>query len=88
MSQAHAVHAASSFDTDIVVDLGCCGYVRNGRMEDSIHTLVKRFKPKILFGFDPHPAKHGHHFFAGPPFSWKTWCRRCGMRKEEHDRRT
>jgi hypothetical protein len=51
-----AVHSASSFDTDIVVDLGCCGYERNGRMEDSIHTLVKRFKPKILFGFDPHPA--------------------------------
>jgi len=56
VSQAHAVHSASSFDTDIVVDLGCCGYVRNGRMEDSIHTLVKRFKPKILFGFDPHPG--------------------------------
>jgi len=56
VSQAHAVHSISSFDIDIVVDLGCCGYERNGRMEDSIHTLIKRFKPRILFGFDPHPA--------------------------------
>jgi hypothetical protein len=56
MSQAHAVHSISSLDTDIVVDLGCCGYERNGRMEDSIFTLIKRFKPAVLFGFDPHPA--------------------------------
>jgi hypothetical protein len=51
-----AVHPLTSFETDIVVDLGCCGYERNGRLEDSIQTLVKRFKPGILFGFDPHPA--------------------------------
>jgi hypothetical protein len=23
-------------------------------------------------------AKHGHNRFAGPPFTWKTWCWRCG----------
>jgi hypothetical protein len=51
-----AVHPLTSFETDIVVDLGCCSYERNGRLEDSIQTLVKRFKPGILFGFDPHPA--------------------------------
>lgn len=54
--ESNAVHSLTTFDTDIVVDLGCCGYVRNGRMEDSIQTLIKRFKPDVLFGFDPHPA--------------------------------
>lgn len=56
MSNAHAVHSLGSFDTDIVVDLGCCGYERNGRLEESISTLIKRFKPAVLFGFDPHPG--------------------------------
>jgi hypothetical protein len=56
MSNAHAVHSISSFETDIVVDLGCCSYARGNRVEDSIQTLVRRFKPGILFGFDPHPA--------------------------------
>jgi len=56
MSQAHAVHSTGTFDTDIVVDLGCCSYERNGRLEDSIHTLINRFKPAVLFGFDPHPG--------------------------------
>lgn len=56
MSQAHAVHSFGTFDTDIVVDLGCCSYERNGRLEDSIQTLIKRFRPRILFGFDPHPG--------------------------------
>jgi hypothetical protein len=56
VSSAHAVHSTSSFDTEIVVDLGCCSYERNGRLEDSIHTLIKRFKPAVLFGFDPHPG--------------------------------
>jgi hypothetical protein len=23
-------------------------------------------------------AKAGHDHFAGPPFTWKTYCRRCG----------
>ena len=26
------------------------------RRTDSIHTLIKRFRPLVLFGFDPHPA--------------------------------
>lgn len=56
MSNAHAVHSFGSLDTDIVIDLGCCSYERNGRLEDSIQTLIKRFKPKLLYGFDPHPA--------------------------------
>jgi len=56
MSNAHAVHSLGTLDTDIVIDLGCCSYHRGNRLEDSIVTLVKRFKPKVLFGFDPHPA--------------------------------
>lgn len=56
MSNAHAVHPIGSFDTDIVIDLGCCSYQRGNLLEDSITTLIKRFKPKVLFGFDPHPA--------------------------------
>jgi len=54
--ESNAVHPFTSFDTEIVVDLGCCGYERNGKLEDSIQTLIKRFKPAVLFGFDPHPA--------------------------------
>lgn len=38
--------------TDIVVDLGCVSYEN----EDSIHYLINRFHPTVLFGFDPHPA--------------------------------
>ena len=56
MSNAHAVHSVSSLGTDIVVDLGCCSYERNGRVDDSIQTLIKRFSPTVLFGFDPHPG--------------------------------
>jgi hypothetical protein len=51
-----AVHPLTSFETEVVVDLGCCSYLRGERLEDSIQTLIKRFKPAILFGFDPHPA--------------------------------
>ena len=51
-----AVHSISSLTTDIVVDLGCLSYTRGNRVEDSIQTLIKRFKPAVLFGFDPHPA--------------------------------
>jgi len=54
--QSNAVHALTTFDTDIVVDLGCCSYQRGNRLEDSIQTLIKRFKPQVLFGFDPHPG--------------------------------
>lgn len=56
MSNAHAVHTAGSLDTDIVIDLGCAGHPKAGGMEDSVLTLIKRFKPTILFGFDPHPG--------------------------------
>jgi len=56
MSNAHAVHSLSSLETDIVVDLGCCSYAKGNRVEDSIQTLVRRFKPALLFGFDPHPS--------------------------------
>jgi hypothetical protein len=51
-----AVNALTSFETDIVIDLGCCSYLHGNKLEDSIQTLVKRFKPGILFGFDPHPG--------------------------------
>ena len=54
--ESNAVHLATTFDTDIVVDLGCCSYQRGPRLEDSIQTLIKRFKPTVLFGFDPHPG--------------------------------
>lgn len=54
--ESNAVHSVTSFGTEIVVDLGCCSYERNGRLEDSIQTLIKRFKPTVLFGFDPHPG--------------------------------
>lgn len=53
---SNAVHSLSALDTDIVVDLGCCSYQRGNKLEDSIQTLIKRFTPTILFGFDPHPA--------------------------------
>lgn len=56
MSNALAVHSLGTLETDIVVDLGCAGYEREGGMEDSILTLVKRFSPTVLYGFDPHPA--------------------------------
>lgn len=56
MSNAHAVHSISSLETDIVIDLGCCSYQRGNQLEDSIQTLVKRFSPHVLFGFDPHPG--------------------------------
>jgi hypothetical protein len=51
-----AVHPLTSFETEVVVDLGCCSYLRGERLEDSIQTLIKRFKPGVLFGFDPHPG--------------------------------
>jgi len=54
--ESNAVHALTTFDTDIVVDLGCCSYLRGNQLEDSIQTLIKRFKPQVLFGFDPHPG--------------------------------
>ena len=54
--RSNAVHSLSSLTTDIVVDLGCCSYQLGNRVEDSIQTLIRRFKPAVLFGFDPHPA--------------------------------
>lgn len=56
MSNALAVHSLGSFDTDIVIDVGCLSWQRGSGVEDSIHTLIKRFQPKLLFGFDIHPA--------------------------------
>ena len=56
MSNALAVHSTGSLDTDIVVDLGCCSYQHGDQVEDSIQTLVKRFSPAVLYGFDPHPG--------------------------------
>ena len=47
---------AADSQTDIVIDLGCLGWARNGGVEDSILTLIKRFHPKVLYGFDLHPA--------------------------------
>ena len=37
----------------IVVDLGCASYQRGDKQEDSIITLIRRFKPMLYFGFDP-----------------------------------
>lgn len=58
--ESNAVHSVTTFDTDIVVDLGCCTYERDiggvQWVEDSIHAMIKRFKPAVLFGFDPHPG--------------------------------
>src|SRR5262245_60715482 len=54
--KSHAGHGLSTLDTEIVVDLGCCSYQHGNKLEDSIQLLIKRFKPKVLFGFDPHPA--------------------------------
>ncbi len=54
--ETNAVHALTTFDTEIVVDLGCCSYQRGNQLEDSIQTLIKRFSPTVLFGFDPHPG--------------------------------
>jgi hypothetical protein len=54
--ESTAVRTLTSFTTDIVIDLGCCSYERAGSVEDSIHTLIRRFKPAVLFGFDPHPG--------------------------------
>jgi hypothetical protein len=56
VSNALAVHSLSTLDTDIVVDLGCCSYQHGQFVEDSIQTLIKRFSPTVLFGFDPHPG--------------------------------
>ena len=36
----------------IVVDLGCFPH----RHEVSIETLVKRYRPRVLYGFDPWPG--------------------------------
>lgn len=47
---------AADSQTDIVIDLGCLGWPKLGGVEDSILTLIKRFHPKVLFGFDLHPA--------------------------------
>lgn len=38
----------------IVVDCGCC----NWGSERSIDRLVERFRPKVLYGFDPYPEVH------------------------------
>jgi hypothetical protein len=35
----------------IVVDLGC----KSHENERSIEPLIERFRPQVLFGFDPHP---------------------------------
>lgn len=40
----------------IVVDVGCASWTtKDDKIEDSIMSLIQRFKPKILFGFDPIP---------------------------------
>lgn len=78
LSNALAVHSLSTFETDIVVDLGCCSYQRGNRLEDSIQTLIKRFKPTLLFGFDHHPALtegvgsvHGTTVITSRKAAWK-----------------
>lgn len=47
---------AADSHTDIVIDLGCLGWPKQGGVEDSIIPLVQRFHPRVLFGFDLHPA--------------------------------
>lgn len=40
----------------IVVDLGCHNHPgHHGATQDSIGELVRRYKPHLLLGFDPHP---------------------------------
>src|SRR5215467_10472758 len=39
----------------IVVDIGCASYASADGQEDSIITLLHRFKPLLLWGFDPYP---------------------------------
>ena len=40
----------------VVVDVGCHGHPEHqGRSHDSIRYLVDRFRPALLYGFDPHP---------------------------------
>lgn len=38
----------------IVVDLGC----KSHGTEHSVEPLIERFRPQILYGFDPHPQLH------------------------------
>lgn len=43
----------------VVVDLGCHSHPSHeGVSQDSIRQLISRFRPELLFGFDPHPDTH------------------------------
>ena len=41
----------------IVVDVGCHDHpAHDGQSQDSIGRLIDRFRPRVLYGFDPHPG--------------------------------
>lgn len=48
----------------VVIDVGCMTYP--GYPEDeSMLTLIDRFRPEFYFGYDPHPAQDEYDGFAG-----------------------
>lgn len=48
----------------IVVDLGCMTYDAH-REDESMMTLIDRFRPEVYYGFDPHPGQEEYDGFAG-----------------------
>jgi hypothetical protein len=45
----------------IVIDVGCASWeTKDGKLEDSVLTLIQRFHPRVLFGFDPFPVVPDH----------------------------
>lgn len=47
---------------DIVVDLGCADW----GTETSVRKLAERFRPRVLFGFDPAQAMRARGYTIGP----------------------
>jgi hypothetical protein len=45
----------------IVIDVGCHTWGE----EESVHKLVKRFRPNLLLGFDPHPDLEEGYCYIG-----------------------
>jgi hypothetical protein len=51
----------------IVVDIGCATY-EDYPDDESVHKLVARFQPQLLFGFDPDPAQAEGAWTIGETF--------------------
>lgn len=46
----------------VVVDIGCHSHPQHqGTPQDSIGRLLERFRPRLLYGFDPHPDTRAGH---------------------------